>query len=118
MTKPKATGNFEPWQNVAKYYLQVSAPKTPYPGATSAPCTCELPRKPLPSRKRNRRSQAVAISVTPGWDDVFLNVDPERGIKAGERWAEALEAAGSWCEAFLFLISGSWLARSRVPAKR
>jgi hypothetical protein len=65
----KGTGNFEQWQNVGKYYLRVSAPKTQCPGATSAPCTCELQRKPLPSRKRNRRSDAPAISVHPGSDD-------------------------------------------------
>jgi hypothetical protein len=23
-----------------------------------------------------------------GWDDVFLDLDPERGIKAGQRWKE------------------------------
>jgi hypothetical protein len=63
LTKRKGTGNFEQWQNVGKYYLRVSAPKTQCPGATSAPCTCELQRKPLPSRKRNRRSEAAAISV-------------------------------------------------------
>src|SRR5215469_3031486 len=55
LTKRKGTENFEQWQNVGKYYLRVSAPKTQCPGATSAPCTCELQRKPLPSRKRNRR---------------------------------------------------------------
>src|SRR5215472_18382073 len=44
--------------------------KTQCPGATSAQCTCELQRKPLPSRKRNRRSDAAAISVHLGSDDV------------------------------------------------
>src|SRR3954470_6021834 len=24
-----------------------------------------------------------------GWDDVFLDLDPERGIAAGQRWKEA-----------------------------
>jgi hypothetical protein len=48
-----------------KYYPRVSAPKTQCPGATSAPCTCELQRKPHPSRKRNRRSDAAAIFSSP-----------------------------------------------------
>ena len=26
------------------------------------------------------------------WDDVFLDLDPERGLKAGERWQESAEA--------------------------
>jgi hypothetical protein len=36
---------------------------------------------------------AVALSewlVSEGWDDLFLDLDPERGIVAGERWARAL----------------------------
>src|SRR5262249_46997569 len=72
LTKRKGTGNFEQWQNVGKYYLRVSAPKTQCPGATSAPCTCELQRKPLPSRKRNRRSEAAAISVTLADENPYL----------------------------------------------
>ena len=44
-----------------------------------------------------------------GWDDVFLDLDPERGIKAGERWEEALRDAADRCEAVLFLVSRAWL---------
>ena len=28
-----------------------------------------------------------------GWEDVFLDVDPDRGIAAGERWERALNEA-------------------------
>ena len=42
-------------------------------------------------------------------NDVFLDLDPERGIAAGERWERALHAAASSCEAVIFLVSGSWL---------
>ena len=28
-----------------------------------------------------------------GWDDVFLDIDPQRGLAAGERWQEALRQA-------------------------
>ena len=45
-----------------------------------------------------------------GWDDVFLDLDPERGIAAGERWVKALEDAATRCEAVLFLVSEAWLA--------
>ena len=41
---------------------------------------------------------------------IFLDLDPERGIKAGERWERALNEAASRCEAVLFLVSRAWLA--------
>ena len=44
-----------------------------------------------------------------GWDDVFLDLDPNRGIVAGERWERALNEAASRCEAVVFLISRAWL---------
>jgi hypothetical protein len=57
-------------------------------------------------------AQAVALRdwmEAEGWDDVFLDLDPERGIAAGERWEQALSAAVGRCEAVLFLVSGHWL---------
>jgi hypothetical protein len=45
-----------------------------------------------------------------GWDDVFLDLDPERGLKAGERWQEALKRAAKRCELVIFLISPAWAA--------
>lgn len=45
-----------------------------------------------------------------GWDDVFLDIDPDRGIAAGERWERALLEAAQRCEAVLFLVSRAWLA--------
>lgn len=45
-----------------------------------------------------------------GWDDIFLDLDPQRGIVAGEHWKEALENAAQRCEAVLALISPQWLA--------
>jgi len=47
--------------------------------------------------------------VGEGWDDLFLDLDPERGIAAGERWERALNEAARRCEAVLFLISKAWL---------
>src|SRR5215831_11473124 len=44
-----------------------------------------------------------------GWDDVFLDLDPVRGLAPGERWQNALKAAADRCEAVLFLISLNWL---------
>jgi hypothetical protein len=45
-----------------------------------------------------------------GFDDVFVEIDPDRGVVAGERWHEALKAAAHRCEAVLFLLSPAWLA--------
>ncbi len=56
--------------------------------------------------------EAVALRdwlAAEGWDDVFLDLDPDRGITAGERWERALTAAASRCEAVLFVISRDWL---------
>lgn len=55
--------------------------------------------------------EAVAVRqwlLDNGWDDVFLDLDPERGIRAGERWQEALRLAVHCCEAVIFLISPAW----------
>ena len=59
--------------------------------------------------------EAVALKqwlLDNGWDDVFLDLDPERGLKAGERWQEALRRAADRCEAVVFIISPAW-AKSR-----
>jgi TIR domain len=58
---------------------------------------------------------AIALKdwlVREGWsgpDDIFLDLDPERGIAAGQRWRHALEDAATRCEAVLFLVSQEWL---------
>ncbi len=57
-------------------------------------------------------AQAVGLCdwlATEGWDDVFLDLDADRGIAAGERWERALNEAASRCEAVLFLVSRAWL---------
>ncbi|OCB31428.1 hypothetical protein A5675_26560 [Mycobacterium malmoense] len=57
-------------------------------------------------------AQAVGLCdwlESEGWDDVFLDLDPDRGIAAGERWERALNEAASRCEAVLFLVSQAWL---------
>ena len=51
--------------------------------------------------------------IREGWsgeEDIFLDLDPERGIVAGQRWVRALEDAATRCEAVLFLVSEVWLA--------
>jgi formylglycine-generating enzyme required for sulfatase activity len=57
-------------------------------------------------------AEAVALRdwlTSEGWDDTFLDTDPERGIAAGQRWERALNQAAYRCEAVLFLVSRAWL---------
>ena len=58
-------------------------------------------------------AKAVALRdwlIGEGWDDLFLDLDPTRGIAAGERWELALNEAANRCEAVLFLVSQAWLS--------
>jgi TIR domain len=60
------------------------------------------------SQNNDRAKQLRDWLVANGWDDVFLDLDPERGIAAGERWKEALQKAAQQCEAVLALIRSSF----------
>jgi len=56
---------------------------------------------------------AIALSewlAAEGWNDVFLDLDPEGGLKAGERWQAALKGAAERCELAILLISPDWVA--------
>jgi hypothetical protein len=44
-----------------------------------------------------------------GTDDIFLDVDPDRGMSPGQRWVHALEETATRCKAILFVVSRSWL---------
>ena len=65
------------------------------------------------SHSSKNNDSAVALRdwlSAQGWDDVFLDLDPSRGISAGERWERSLNQAALRCEAVLFLVSRAWLA--------
>ena len=65
------------------------------------------------SHSSANNAEAVAIRdwlKREGWDDVFLDIDPDGGIAAGERWERALNQAARHCEAVLFVVSRAWLA--------
>ena len=65
------------------------------------------------SHSSDNNAQAIALArwlEHEGWNDIFLDLDPERGIKAGERWEDALRNAADRCEAVLFLVSRAWLS--------
>lgn len=59
---------------------------------------------------------AIALKdwlVGEGWsgpDDLFLDLDPDRGIAAGQRWENAFRDAATRCEAVLFLVSEQWIS--------
>ena len=65
------------------------------------------------SHSSANNAEAISLRdwlVAEGWSDLFLDLDPDRGIAAGERWERALNEATRRCEAVLFLISKAWLA--------
>ena len=67
-------------------------------------------------------NNAEAIAVrdwirTQGWDDVFLDLDPERGLVAGDRWQAALKAAVDRCELVIFIVSPEWAASTWCKAE-
>lgn len=65
------------------------------------------------SHSNANNAEAVALRdwlASQGWDDVFLDLDPERGLKAGERWQAALKRAAERCELVIFLVSPAWAA--------
>jgi hypothetical protein len=62
------------------------------------------------SRNNDRAVRIRDWLAANGWDDIFLDLDPERGIVAGQRWKEALQKAAHRCEVVLALVSPEWLA--------
>jgi V8-like Glu-specific endopeptidase len=59
------------------------------------------------SSKYNYSALALADWLREeGWDKRFLDLDPERGIAAGERWKRALHQAAHCCDAVLFTLIG------------
>jgi TIR domain len=65
------------------------------------------------SHSSKDKFEAFALKTwltSEGWSDVFLDLDPENGIAAGQRWERALNAAADRCEAVVFLVSANWLA--------
>ena len=65
------------------------------------------------SHSSANNAEAVALRdwlEREGWkDEIFLDLDPNRGIATGERWERALHEAANRCEAVLFLVSKAWL---------
>lgn len=47
--------------------------------------------------------------IQQGWNDIFLDLDPEDGILAGQRWERALHEAANRCDAVIFCVSQHWI---------
>src|SRR5262245_38133485 len=65
------------------------------------------------SHSSANNSEAMALRdwlIGQGFEDLFLDLDPERGLKAGERWQAALKQAAERCELVIFLVSPAWAA--------
>ncbi len=45
-----------------------------------------------------------------GWKNVFLDLDPQRGLATGHRWEDELKRAGERCAGVVVLISPDWVA--------
>jgi hypothetical protein len=62
------------------------------------------------SQNVDRAKEVFAWLIANGWDDAFLDLDPERGIAADQRWKDALQKAAQRCEVVLALVSNEWPA--------
>src|SRR5262245_23581063 len=65
------------------------------------------------SHSSANNAEAMALRdwlIDQGFEDLFLDLDPERGLKAGERWQAALKQAAERCELVIFLVSPAWAA--------
>jgi formylglycine-generating enzyme required for sulfatase activity len=65
------------------------------------------------SHSSRNNAEALAMRewlASQGWNDVFLDIDPERGLVAADRWQKALNAAIGRCRAVIFLLSPEWRA--------
>ncbi|MEA3060094.1 MAG: hypothetical protein QOE50_1506, partial [Sphingomonadales bacterium] len=72
------------------------------------------------SHSSANNAEAIAVRDwmrTLGWDDVFLDLDPQRGLAAGDRWQAALRAAVDHCELVIFIVSPEWAASSWCKAE-
>jgi hypothetical protein len=60
------------------------------------------------SHSSANNAEAIAIGdwmKAQGWEDVFLDLDPERGLTAGAQWQTALKAAVAHCELVAHVIA-------------
>jgi hypothetical protein len=75
-----------------------------------------MPRIFLSHSSTNNR-EAIALRQWLGAqnprlaNEIFLDLNPDVGIRTGERWADALRRANARCEAVICLLSKEWESR-------
>jgi WD40 repeat protein len=72
------------------------------------------------SHSSANNAEALALRdwlVARGWDDLFLDIDPQRGLVSGQRWLERLQASAQRCKAVLFVLSRAWLSSQYCMAE-
>jgi WD40 repeat protein len=62
----------------------------------------------------SRHDNAAAVRIRDwlkenGWGEVFLDLDPERGMTPGRVWQQELKQAGERCAGVLVLLSPDWV---------
>ena len=65
------------------------------------------------SHSSKNNAEALALRewlASQGWNDVFLDIDPVRGLVAADRWQKALNNAIGRCRAVIFCLSPEWRA--------
>ena len=65
------------------------------------------------SHSSKNNAEALALRdwlSSQGWNDIFLDIDPVRGLVAADRWQKALTTAIGRCRAVIFLLSPEWRA--------
>ena len=70
-----------------------------------------MPRIFISHSSRNN-AEALALRdwlFSHGWDDLFLDIDPNGGLLAGERWLARLEESVQRCRGVVFLVTRYWL---------
>jgi hypothetical protein len=85
--------------------------------ASLEPMTCLAMAGRLPRKGRGIAGVAYFLGhsrlVEQGWNDFFLDLDPQRGLKAGQRWQEALKQAAERCEVVMRRPFGSYAKKRR-----
>ncbi|HYU34445.1 MAG TPA: TIR domain-containing protein [Thermoanaerobaculia bacterium] len=72
------------------------------------------------SHSSANNAEALALRdwlVARGWDDLFLDIDPQRGLVSGQRWLDRLQESAQRCKAVLFVLSRAWLASGYCKAE-
>ncbi|WNG94321.1 TIR domain-containing protein [Mycobacterium sp. ITM-2016-00318] len=69
-----------------------------------------LSHSSLDSREALALKRWLVEQEPPLATDIFLDIDPDVGLRPGERWKDRLQQASAKCEAVVCLLSSNWEA--------